>query len=304
MQRRLILVTGTPRSGTTPVGDTLARAHGTRTLYEPLNFHVGDRRVTRYFEVPGPAFPPERVDEIVADIRRLRLRLRPGVFPSDPPLRRLLKRVTGSQTLMTYRKARLDPSLRTIVWKDPFAAFVAADVAARHHVPVLVTVRPPEAVAASFKRLGWGFDVEGIVTAMGSGGDRYRDQLQGLDLTDSTHNGIAIWHLVNAVLLEAAGRTPGIRFVDMDRVVAEPRASYRSMYDDLGLEWTARTDRRLRETAEPAGPAVPAGNRAHVGRRDTSSVNSYWPEVLTEAEVAAAERVNADLWARVRTAAS
>ena len=162
--RRLVLVTGTPRSGTTPVGDVLAAARRTRTLYEPLNRHVGDRRVRRYFEVPGTGgFMDATVDGLVDDVRRLRLRLRPGLFPEDRGPRRLAKRLTGSRARMTYRLARLPPRPRTLVWKDPFAAFLAEDVARRHDVPVVVTLRPPEAVAASFKRLGWAFDVHDLL---------------------------------------------------------------------------------------------------------------------------------------------
>ena len=51
--KRLVLVTGTPRSGTTAVGSILAAAPGARELYEPFNRHVGMVEVDVDFPVVG-----------------------------------------------------------------------------------------------------------------------------------------------------------------------------------------------------------------------------------------------------------
>lgn len=303
--RRLILVTGTPRSGTTPIGDALAAAPRTRTLYEPLNFHVGDRRVRRYFEIPGAGgFAEADADELVRDIGRLRLRLRPGLFPEDRGLRRAVKRFTGSRTTSTYRAARLDARARTIVWKDPFAAFLAARVAAVHAIPVIATFRPPHAVAASFKRLGWRFDVDDLVSRLAATGFQ-PDQLEAeWDLSQPAINAAALWRLVNAELLRAAQERPAVCLVDMDAVVADRDGVIRRLYARLGLQWTSRTEAHLDRSAKGEGPAAPQTTRAHGGRRDPAAVNRYWVDVLTAEEADAVSRITDGLHDRLRAHAT
>ena len=303
--RDLVVVTGTPRSGTTPVGDTLAAAPGARTLYEPLNFHVGDRRVRRYFEIPGAAgFSESTADELVTDVRRLRLRLRPGLFPEDRGLRRIAKRVTGSRTRMTYRRSRWDPRLRTVVWKDPFAVFLVPRLAGVHGVPVIVTMRPPAAVAASFKRLSWGFDVADLVERLGPEGERYRPLLEVERLERPAHNGAVLWHIVNDWLLRASQELPGVHVCDLEQLVRDRTAGYRDLYAKLGLAWTAATEAHLRAAEAAAGPARPQGTRAHGAPRDPAAVNAYWVDVLDSDEIALTDELNAELWRRAQHAAA
>ena len=122
----VVLVTGTPRSGTTVVGDMLAKAKGAQYLYEPLNRWVGVKHLDHDFPVPGSAeFDPTQLSELLERIGRVDLSLKPGVFPHDTGWRRVGKRVVGSRTTMSYRRCRVDPTLRTVIWKDPFALFMA-----------------------------------------------------------------------------------------------------------------------------------------------------------------------------------
>ena len=301
MTRRVILVTGTPRSGTTPVGDALAAAPGVRTLYEPLNFHVGDRRVQRYFEVPGAAgFSVAAADELIRDVARPRLQLRPGIFPDDRGLRRAVKHLTGSRTLSTYRLARVDPRATTLVWKDPFAAFLADRVAAGHAIPVVATYRPAPAVAASFKRLGWSFDVVDLAQRLAAAGRPAGFDVAGLDLAVPAINGAVVWRLVNDALLQAARRNPDVVLLDMDAFVADRTGVLAGLCRRLDLTWTPAVDRHLQRSAAAGGPAAPATARAHGGRRDASAVNRYWVDVLTADEARAVERITGETAARLQ----
>jgi hypothetical protein len=288
MTRRLVLVTGMPRSGTTPVGDLLALAPGARTLYEPLNAIVGDRRVQRYFET----FDDVKLDTLLDDIRAIKLSLRPGIFPEDRGWRRLAKRVSGSRTTMTYRTARiLRP--RTIIWKDPFASLLAGRIAERA-VPVLATVRPPVAVAASFVRLGWRFDVADLAARLGFAG-RFAD----LDLDRPAVNAGALWHLVHERLLEE----PAVRLVDVGALVEDPGVEARKLFAHAGLELTPAVERAVldRYEADAGAPATPTG-RAHTKNRSLRDVNTYWRDVLEPDDVRVVESLNAELWERVVTA--
>jgi hypothetical protein len=205
---RVLVVTGSPRSGTTAVGDTLAMAPGVMSLYEPLNATVGDRRVSQYFEVPGsPSFPAEDARRFADDLMHLRLRLRPGIFKRDPAWRKVVKVFTGSRALASYRRARLQPE-STLIWKDPFAIFWLKQLS--EDLPgfaAVVTHRPPLAVAASFARLTWRFDVASLLTRLAAAGQFVPPQVQRFvaenDMRSPALNGAATWGIVYGWYLHA-----------------------------------------------------------------------------------------------------
>jgi len=302
----VVLVTGVPRSGTTVVGDVLAEARGARYLYEPLNRWVGMRDVDHDFPVPGTSsFPASRTAEVVRRIERIDLDLKPGVFPHDVGWRRVAKRVSGSRTTMSYRLCRVDLRLRTVVWKDPFAIYLAGGAAALG-LPVIVTVRNPWAVAASFKRLSWGFDVVDVHRRLTEAGRAPSLDLSGLDdPSDPVTNAAAHWSMAHEQLLadQDAGRE--IRLVDLDAIVERPIETYEALYRQAGLQWTDAVAARVTERYASDGSARngdrPAEGRAHDWRgRDVSQVNRYWQGLLTDAEAERVQAVVGPLWDATR----
>ena len=276
----LVLVTGTPRSGTTPVGDALAAAPGARTLYEPLNFHVGDRRVTRYFEVPGAGgFDEATADALVADIGRCACGCDPGIFPEDRGLRRAgqardrepdARRRTGS--------AALDPRLRTLIWKDPFAAFVAARgrgrTACRSWSRCARRPRSPPASSAWAGR----FDVADLVARLGRQWDGRPATSTAVDLASPALNArrAVVRAALGAGTRQAAppGRHP---LPGHGRLRRRPRGR-RCARSSRRSACRGPTRRSATSSAAPRakGPRSRTGSRAHGGRRDASAVNRYW----------------------------
>lgn len=275
-------------------------------LHEPFNFHVGLRDIDHYFIVPGgPGDPVVWLDRTVERMRSLHLSYKPGLFPEDRGVRRLLKRVVGGRALNSYRRCRWTPKLETIVWKDPFAAFCAGRLAGEHSVDVLVTVRDPWAVAGSFKRMGWGFDLPDLVDRLGRSPAVH--DLSDLDLSslrvDRAHpvrNAAALWTLVYEQLRSCSRRTPRIRFVLLERLVHEPVQTYQRMFESLGLPWSARAAARVAGTySSDSNRTVPRAGRAHDPDRDLQAVNRYWKDILTADEATVVSQVAGPCWDRL-----
>lgn len=306
--RRLLVVTGSPRSGTTAVGDTLALAPDVMSLYEPLNATVGDRRVSHYFEVPGsPSFPAEAAQRFAEDLMQLRLRLRPGIFKRDPGWRKAVKLFTGSRALASYRKARLAPA-PTLIWKDPFAIFwlkqLSGDVA---DFAAVVTHRPPLAVAASFARLRWRFDLASLLERLEAAGEFLPPEavrfVREHDMRNPALNGAATWAIVYGWYLHAD--VPDSTLVDAKDLTSVPDA-YRQLYERVGLPFTPEVERRIAEEQQRQASAKGAdfGRRAHTKHRNLANMNSYYTGVLSEEEQeqirdglgALADQVRAAIW--------
>jgi len=305
-ERRLVVVTGSPRSGTTAVGQLIALGRGTCALHEPLNYLSGVHEVVRYFEVPGAAgFTPERLGRLVSSIRSLDLRFKEGIFPRDRLWQRLAKRLLGSRPRMSCVRCRLTPGLHTIVWKDPFVAFCARDLVRDHNVDVLVTVRNPWAVAASFQRMAWAFDLPDLGSRLAAIGVDAGPALEALrlPLNPSALNGAALWNLIYGALISWARQEPRIRFVDLDDIVTAPVETYRRLYEELHLDWSPTMSGRItRVYTRGGGAAAPRAGIVHDPRRDLSSVNTYWRDLLGQAEAEAVTRLNGDLWQALREA--
>ena len=257
---RTILVTGCPRSGTTPVGANLALAAGARYLYEPFNPSYGLRAITRYYQLPGAdGFSPADLDACVEAIRTLRLDLRPYAGAHDTGWRRWVKRLVGGRSHLSYWRCRLDWTLDTIIWKDPIACLSTAAVVDRHGIPVVVTVRPAAAVAASYKRLQWNPGVPSVLDSLAQVGIDYPElRRRWLDgARDPAIGAALLWTVLYTTLLRWAGSRPSIRFLSLQASLDDPVAVYRDLYGWLELPWSERVEHALRREAQK-GRASPS----------------------------------------------
>lgn len=303
--KRLILVTGAPRSGTTAVGRMLGLGKGVGTLHEPFNLLVGLREIEHYFEIPGTGgCSTEKFDACIQQMRGLRLRFKPGVFPRERGVRRWLKYWFGGRAHNSYRLCRLQPGLHTLIWKDPFAALAADRIAARHDIDVVVTLRNPWAVAASFKRMGWAFDLDDLHARLRECGGVLPAHPAAWGLRHTpVANAALLWHVIYAPLLEWSRDNSRFVLLSLDQVVAAPVESYSKVYARLGLAWNDDIAERIKSNYTSAsGEEQPQGQRAHDQRRDLGAVNTYWKGLLDEDERALVSEINASLWDKLCSA--
>ena len=288
--RKLIVVTGPPRAGTTVVGEVLGFASRAATIHEPMNVDTGDRAITKQFEVPGTDGISEAdFDGLVDRLLHRRLQLKSGAFPGEPAWRRSIKAMTGGRTMISQRRALMAGRIDTLIWKDPFATF-ATDAIARR-VPSSTNVlcyRPALATAASFKRMKWRFDHRPLARRLGIEG---LDTLipAGIDPCSPALGGAILWKLAYEQALEAARVTGPQRPVlfDIDDAIADPVAAYCALYRRCGLSFSETVHKKVgaRYRQDGAAPELDSGT-AHVRNRDVANINNYWQSVLDVEEIA------------------
>lgn len=293
LRRRVILVTGAPRTATTPVGNMLSLASRTSTLYEPLG-PTGFRRIHVRFPMVGNAAEELALDELVAlvsDIAALRGRLKSQNRGEGPaPLR---TRLFGSRTLHSFRLARLQPWADTVIWKDPHAVMLVPDLVAAG-LPVVVTARRPHAHAASYKRLGWKSRAAEIYPRWQArfGADRVTEAwLERVG--EPVISGALIWRLSYLQLLRTGCRGD-IHLVTSDALEADEKATYLGLFDALGLRPTARLRRKL-EQPRQAARAIPMSGQTHDWSRSVRAVNAYWKDLLDADEIAAVDAITREV---------
>ncbi len=285
MRRNTFLVTGTPRSGTTVVGDILGLAPSTVTLYEPMNGDSGDRSVDRYFEIPGAhGYSKKSFADLVSRVSRLDLKLRPGNFAHETGLRKLAKKIIGGRSRHSLRMAKLQPTAQNVIWKDPIAPFAARAFIECTGQPVVATFRPPHAVVASLKRLNWTYNIQEIDDGL-KGKYLSRNPMRSPD--DVVEGGAALWAMVYGELMELHEAYPDkVHFVSTEYLIDDALPVFERLFDDLSLEMTDKIREKIVARFTPKdAPETPNGH-PHSRNRDIRPANESWRKILTENEIA------------------
>lgn len=282
----MIVVTGPPRSGTTPIGDIVAHIPGAVSIYEPWG-PTGDVRVEEEFPIVGTGSLSQDVFERwLNDLSQLKLQLGDQARPSHErasTLRKLVLKVTGSRSLHSYRLARLQPFSNTIIWKDPHA-FLSLTSLLEQGLSTVITLRSPFAGAASYKRMGWATDLPPIYA-------RYKERY-GADalLEDNIHlpadpvrSAATVWRM-GALLIKANQGAKNLFLVRSTDLETKEDETYAALFAWLGIDATKpmaylakRQNKRKDEKKSP--------NATHDWTRSLKQTNEYWRDSLTQEEI-------------------
>lgn len=288
--RRIIVVTGTPRSGTTAVGAVLDKAPGTGAIHEPMNRDSGDKCVRQYFEMPGrDGFEVELFHDLVHRVQNLDLNLHAGHFKGEHFSRRILKSLVGGRTKQSYYRCRLQRNLNTIIWKDPFLLFCLEEFLQRYDFPVIVCYRSPLAIAASFKRLNWKYNAVRIGKRLEG---RYPAVLEPVISEEKFNNpayrGAYFWLYSYSYVLKLVEKYRTLHLLNIDEVINNPLPTYKSIFHKLDLEYTEKVEDYLVKTLlkNPDKPPrdVPE-DKTHARNRDMKMINNYWRKTLSSDEI-------------------
>jgi hypothetical protein len=144
-----------------------------------------------------------------------------------------------------------------------------------HRPRVILLVRHPAAVAASYFRLGWsgrnlaGRFLPGRLAALGVDPEAHRHSFW------STHGMFQALALEGA--LAALDGDPDARVVHYEHLCAEPLATFRDLYAFAGLTWTGAVEAELtRASTEPGDRGDTYGTR-----RDSRAMAEAWRAEVT-----------------------
>jgi hypothetical protein len=265
-----ICAAGFPRSGTTWLGAALNYAPGVRTYHEPFN--------------------PVTVPDAGPFDHRYAVAARPDPEFDEFCRKAFAGRVEGphvAASLSRRFRSRLPWPGRTLV-KTVFGTLGLERIQEITGARVVLIVRDPRDVAASWHRLGW--QTETHLRSLLDQPALMEDHLgpyEGVlrDADDFFSRIGALWGAVHLVVGRLAERNPEWTLLSFEELCADPVARFRRLYADLGLRWTARAERRVRSSSDTASkkPFRPARvSRAQTGK---------WKNELEAGDVARLETV-------------
>ncbi len=280
-----ILVTGAHRTGTTWVGRMLAASPRVAYISEPLNVlhRPGVLRASvplwyTYVTTENEAAVLEAFHETLA--YRYHLLAEIGSLRSGHDLLRMGR---DAGIFLRGRLLRQRPLL-----KDPFAVFSLPWFAQRLNCEIVVTVRHPAGFASSLKRLNWPFDFRDLLAQpllMRDQLEPYRPQMEAMPADDIIGQASLLWTMVYRSVQAACRSVPQVRVVRHEDLSVEPVAGFRDLYGQLGLEFTPRVERAIRESSSSENPVELSRKHVHSVRLDSRANLHNWKRRLSAEEI-------------------
>jgi hypothetical protein len=286
-----ILVTGMPRSGTTWVARVLCESDRVGFLNEPFNLarDPGTLRipVDRWFE-----YITVENEELVLPALADALGFR---YPLMRELWQCRTRTDVRHTLKWWWAFVRDRGRRPLV-KEPHAVFSAPWFSRRLGSDVVIIVRHPAAVVSSWKRLGWSFDFNNLLTQPAL----LRDWLEPFELemraaleppADRIDRVALLWHVIHGVVGEYRKRFPEFHVVRQEDLSRNPTEQFRRLYEQLRIPFTNEIARAVSSSSSEENPKETRVESPHETRLDSMANLESWRRRLNPAVVTRIRRL-------------
>lgn len=305
---RPILVTGSIRSGTTWVGQTLATAPGVALIHEPFNqdHPIGvfaHRWSTQYTHVTDGRYEAREVADAMGNMLAHRYRPLAHLGNPDNPLRAL--GILRDLPRFLYRRYVSSPR---IVVKDPIALFSAEWLATRFDMDVVIMVRHPGAFAWSYQRIAEPNRFADLLRQkelMAGPLAPFAGEVEKASNTDDPVCQAAIlWRIVYSTVTNYQERHPDWMVVRHEDLAADPSTKFPDLFTRLHLSFTDRTERFIALSTSELNPIEAPNGRLHHTRRNSGRSLDVWERRLPAEDIARVRHLTEDVADRFYTTSS
>ncbi|HVM62086.1 MAG TPA: sulfotransferase [Verrucomicrobiae bacterium] len=293
--RRPILVTGSPRSGTTWVGRVIAASPLVGYIPEPFNLHCRPGRCAAHFPYWFFYICDENQEEYTQHIRRtigfqyqVREELKATRTPYD-----VARMARDFSRFCVYRFQQ-----RRALFRDPHAVLSAEWLARRFSADVVVLIRQPAAFVSSFKALGWEHPFDHFLKQP----LLMRDYLHPFEneirqfaehRQDPVDQAILLWRLIHGVILRYRETHPEWTFARHRDLSLNPIGEFHRIFERVGLPYGTREEINTRHYC--MAEANPGGYVWNDVVRNSAQNMNLWRARLTEEELARVREKCSDL---------
>lgn len=299
MKKPSILVTGAPRSGTTFLGAMLALAPGVLEIEEPFNFETGIIGMDQPFlYMPMHAklnSEDERYKQLITAL------LEGGAWYKQSPLRpeatnpfrQLARSLLVSRQNLGYKLQTKNPFVDRYVIKDANACFMAEYMDKHFQTKTVVIIRHPTATIASYKRLGWRYDLGGLQTQSMLMYDFLEPIIGKVNpkKISPIEEWSYLWLSIYTVLTQCADRDPRMTLITHEQLSQQPQETLRGLYKYLGLDYSSGIQHEVEKHTSGDNPADPRDGAVHDLYRNSAAVNGRWKKLLSTEEAATIRRI-------------
>jgi hypothetical protein len=296
--RKHILVTGTHRSGTTLVGQTLSQADNVELVYEPFNLETTRYNFEYKFDHWFEHVPTSRK---LTEIQNVFDRYIPNSALQYPAK---ICRESGYslKTPLIYLKYLLMSADRPrFLLKDPIALLSAGWLYARYDLKVICMIRNPLAFAGSLKKQGWDFDFKNFLDQkelMNRWLKPFKEEMVRTDRDSDFIDRISLlWNVLNYVILGYMEKYPEWLYMKHEELARNPVENFRMSFNYLGLEFNREIEQYIMDFTSNKNPVEAESN--DLQPRDSRKTIDTWKERLTDEEIDRVKEETAEIYEKL-----
>lgn len=294
MAKKLILVTGAHRSGSTWIGKVISQASNVRYVHEPFNLR------NKKYETPFNywfEYVSDESNEIVQDEVRSYLNSHFG-FSMRSTLKAATKIGPPKNILRALADQRSRLTRRTLM-KDPIALLSAPWIYNNFPSDVVISIRHPAAFVASLKIKDWQFDFRNFLdqeNLMNNLLFDFKEELESYaqNPKDIVSQGILLWNILYSVVLDYKREFgDSWYFVKHEDLSLHPIKEFDKLFGFLKLDFSSTVQK-----------AIHVSTKAQQGssyKRDSASNVYSWKKRLTDKEIRRIKEKTAGVWPQFYT---
>jgi hypothetical protein len=288
MLKKPILVTGSHRSGTTWVGNTISQHRRIRYVQEPFN--VNDPNAQTGLELDNwftHFNSSDRQQDIICAFDELLehapIRYAKNVVKNANPDIKMPLRFAKHLLLETF-------VTDTVLIKDPLALLSADWLHENYGSSNIVMIRKPEAFVGSLKAAGWDFNFEDLKRQkhlmngrLSEFGDAIEEITAGRSKSDFVDRASLLWTVLHTVIDQYRNEYPEWMYVKHEELASNPQAGFSNIFRYLNLE----EDTSIKDYIEAMTKNLTAPEADDIGYRARNSalVIDNWKRRLSAREL-------------------
>ena len=283
--KKPIIISGIPRSGTTPLGKVLSSIEGFSMIYEPFNVNQGINDIDFNYPYPGKNISVKEFQSIFNKLIHFKSSFKKGYLKHDNFTKRIIKTIVGNESSISFLKAKKSSSIKQLLIKDPFLLFSSEQLCLNHKV--IICYRPLMPLAGSFKRMKWNFkEFEDLVNFFPINNMKsYR--LRACDKISSYVIGAIQFHELFYYYINNIKLNENLYFFSQQKFSKDPEKEVTNLLRWLELEVSDKIisfSKSLNEGKE-SQIHFPLKNIQHDSNYNKKYSNDYYKSVLSKEEI-------------------
>jgi len=288
---RHILITGIQRSGTTFAAKILSYSPEVLYLPEPFNPNYGLKGTDCHFPYINYENDQDYYSLFLNDLFSFRARYKKTYFRDNLP-KKIGKYFLGSRADLRYRVAKLQKRIirdynRRFLIKDPDAAYLSEHMSLNHNCQVLILVRHPGAIMASFRRLGWNnFDPKFLLQKkdlMRYHLVEFEPYLKNESKTLSEQVGL-LWLCIYKVLKTFNERNENWLTILHEDLCLHPMEGFKRIFEWADLTFSDKVRKEIFKRTRSGNRIEARNNQPEDLTRDSRRLVAYWKDSVSVEE--------------------
>ena len=277
-----IIISGMPRTGTTPLGQILSSIDDFSMIYEPFNVNQGVSSIEFNYPFPNKNISTKKFDKIFNDLIAFESRFKKGINKNDSQILKIFKHLVGNESSISFYKSKF-LNKKNIVVKDPFLVFATKELSKKYKI--IFCERPIKPLSASFKRMKWNFkEYEKLAIYFNDRKLKAKNYKSSKNVSSYVVGAIQFYELVS-IYKKGIISNDNIFFFSQDEFAKNSHDEIEKLFSWLNIEFTNDLKKKVNLLSNKFSKSItPKESVQHDLKYNKSFSNKYYSEVLTMEE--------------------